>query len=336
VNIFHLTIAASAFIGFLIAFYIARQKRRVHPVKCPMRGHCDTVVTSEYSRFFHVPVEYLGIFYYSFIFFSYLAFLLMPQFKYEHVLFTFFILSLSLAAFLFSIYLTFIQAFLLRQFCTWCLVSAGICTVIFISAVNGSAFEFLPFLAEYRSWIVWLHVVGLVLGLGGAVFSDILFMRFLKDLRISNSELNVLKIFSQIIWFGLAISIISGIGLYLPDAEGLNQSPKFIAKMIILAIVIVNGLGLNLFITPKLTKIPFGKIPDKMNGLRDVRRLSFAMGAISIVSWFSVFILGSMHRSSVELPVLFGTYLLFLFFAITVSQILEVLISRGKLNPAEL
>ncbi len=301
-----------------------------------MRGKCDAVVKSEYSRFFHIPVEYLGIAYYSFVLVSYFVFLTVPRFYSLPPLFTFFVLALSLAAFLFSIYLTFIQAFLIREFCTWCLVSASICTVIFIAAVNGSAFEFLPFLSEYRSYIIGFHVMGLVFGLGGAIFSDILFMKFLKDLKISKSELYVLKTLSQIIWLGLALSIISGIGLYLPGAGAYNESAKFIAKMLILLIIIVNGVGLNLFITPKLTSLNFGIIIKEHKGMREIRKLSFAMGAISIVSWFSVFILGMMRTSPAQLPTIFGVYLLVLAFAITTSQVVEYLIAKGKISPASL
>ncbi len=331
-HIYNLVIIASSFAGFLIALYIALQKRKPHPVVCPMKGDCDAVVKSEHSKFFHIPVEYLGIAYYLLIFFSYLSLSITPSFNQQHPLFTFSVLSLSLVAFLFSIYLTFIQAFLIRRFCTWCLLSAFLCTIIFIAAINGSSFEFLSFLVQYRGPIVGFHVIGLVLGLGGAVFSDILLMRFLKDLRISKSELYILKTFSQIIWFGLAISIVSGIGLYLPDAEGLNQSAKFIAKMTILLVVIVNGAGLNLFITPKLTSMPFGEISDKEKGLREIRRLSFAMAAISIISWLSVFILGMMRTSPFELRIIFGVYLLALFAGIAGSQVMEYLISKGKIN----
>lgn len=139
-NIFNFVVIASSLAGFLIALYILLQKRKLHPVVCPMKGNCDAVVKSEYSKFFHIPVEYLGIAYYLLIFFSYLFLFVIPSFNQQHPLFTFSVLSLSLVAFLFSIYLTFIQAFLIRQFCTWCLLSAFLCVTIFIAAINGSSF----------------------------------------------------------------------------------------------------------------------------------------------------------------------------------------------------
>jgi hypothetical protein len=40
------------------------------------------------------------------------------------------------------------------------------------------------FLFEYRAYIAALHVLATVLGLGGAIVTDLMFMRFLKDYRI--------------------------------------------------------------------------------------------------------------------------------------------------------
>lgn len=138
-DIYYLVILLSSVAGLSIAFYIAWKKRQPHPIVCPLRGHCDAVVKSDYSKFFHIPVELLGIAYYVFTFFSYLYLIFNPSIN-VNPLFTFFVLALSSVAFMFSMYLTFIQAFLIRQFCTWCIVSAVLCTTIFIAAINGFVF----------------------------------------------------------------------------------------------------------------------------------------------------------------------------------------------------
>jgi uncharacterized membrane protein len=85
-----------------------------------------------------VPVEIFGMIYYVFIFSSYfaLAFLgsVLPQ---GYIIF---LALISVFAFLFSMYLIFIQMFVLRKFCSWCLVSAFICSLIFLLTIEAYDF----------------------------------------------------------------------------------------------------------------------------------------------------------------------------------------------------
>lgn len=246
----------------------------------------------------------------------------------------FVLLGLSLVAFLFSAYLTFIQAFTLRQWCTWCLISAGLCTLIFALAIVGSEYTFFELLETHHGLIVGFHLLGVVLGLGGATISDVLFFRFLKDLRISQFEANTLRSVSQVIWFGLAILIVSGLGLYLPHAAELGESPKLLVKMIVVAVIIVNGAFLNLFIAPRLVRISFWDgDPRPPSEPKKIRRLAYALGAVSIVSWYSAFILGLMRSSPADFETILYFYLFALAISVIGSQIIERLISRRALNP---
>ncbi|HEY4490255.1 MAG TPA: vitamin K epoxide reductase family protein [Candidatus Paceibacterota bacterium] len=118
------------FSGFLLANYIHDTKRTSTPLVCPLEGNCETVIHSDYSKFLGIPVEVLGVLYYSVITLAYFLFAFFPSSMPEVSLY--FTLILSLIAILFSIYLTAIQAFILKHWCTWCLISAGISSVIFI------------------------------------------------------------------------------------------------------------------------------------------------------------------------------------------------------------
>ena len=123
-----LTIAA-ALAGFFIANYIRRKKHRGEKLVCPLRSDCEAVVHSQYSTLLGIPLEYLGMTYYLIIAAAHGVFLVWPASSL--VLFHKIILAATVAAFGFSMYLTFIQAFKLRQWCVWCLISASFCTVIF-------------------------------------------------------------------------------------------------------------------------------------------------------------------------------------------------------------
>lgn len=122
--------------GFSIAWYIRSHKRQTKPLVCPFKSNCEAVIHSDFSRFAGIPVEILGLFYYAAIALTYLTFALRPELKAVPWL-TFGSLTLTTAAFLFSLYLTFIQAFTIREWCTWCLFSAGLCLIIFSFSIAG-------------------------------------------------------------------------------------------------------------------------------------------------------------------------------------------------------
>lgn len=117
--------------GFLLASYIYRKKRAKKKLICPMRSNCDTVTHSDYSRIFGMPVEILGMAYYLIISFGYgiVSILNLWTTPIPQVL-----IGLSGCAVLFSVYLISLQAFVIKQWCTWCLCSGLISLLIFALA----------------------------------------------------------------------------------------------------------------------------------------------------------------------------------------------------------
>lgn len=325
-----LSISFIAVCGFLLAMYLFNKKQtHEHPFVCPLRGNCAEVIHSEFSKFMGVPVELIGIIYYASIVVGHGLLVVVPA--------TFdwlepYLLLASAMAFLFSLYLTFIQLVVLKKICTWCLISATLCLSIFLIAIIGGLDLVLPILLDYRPIIIVLHILFMALGLGAATLTDIFFFRFLKDFRISQEESEVLSTLSQFIWFALCFILITGFALYLPQAGHYNDVPKFLAKMIVVGVIIVNGAFLNLYIAPKLVKISFAEPHKHKEGeLVRARRMAFAMGPISVVSWYSAFVLGSIPAST---PLSFMTflkiYLLALLVAITVGQFFEHRLSRNQ------
>jgi len=125
----HIAIIATALCGLLIAAYIHFKKNLHHPLVCPIGHSCDPVVHSKYSRFMDVPVELLGLIYYMLVVVSYTLTLAYPALS-GSLLITI-LLYCSGGAFFFSLYLTAVQAFILKEWCTWCLISATLCALIF-------------------------------------------------------------------------------------------------------------------------------------------------------------------------------------------------------------
>lgn len=324
-----LIIIVAAIAGILIAAYIRSKKTSHQVLVCPLKSNCETVTHSEFSHFFGIPVEVLGIGYYALTIASYVAFIALPALAGTYAVFT--QLLLAIVAFLFSLYLTFIQAFTLKQWCTWCLFSAGLCTLIFSMALWSTDVSFNNLLLANHRGIVALHLVGLALGLGGATITDIFFFRFIKDFRISHEEASVMNTLSQVIWTGLAMLILTGIGLYLPNQDPLNHSSKFLLKMVVVAVILVNGAVLNLKVAPQLIHITFGGPHALMSAnLTSLRRLSFALGAISMTSWYSAFLLGMTRTIPLPFSTLLAIYGCVLLAAIVASQLTERFLTRPK------
>lgn len=329
--VYYILIIFIAFSGFLLAAYIRHKKVSNETLTCPLKSNCELVIFSGYSRFFGIPVELLGMAYYLTVAIAYGVFLAIPVDMPQLIVFGVFVLTV--AAFLFSLYLTFIQAFALKQWCTWCLISAGLCTIIFFSVVFGSPYSPVYLLGDYRQTILLLHLAAVAVGLGAATITDVFFFKFLKDFKISEQESEVLNTLSQVIWFALALIVISGIGLYLPASERLLDSAKFLAKMIVVGAIIVNGAFLNLLVSPRLVHISFGQShPHESGELHRLRRLAFALGAISVVSWYSAFILGALRRPLFSFLEILGAYLVLVSVAVVGSQIVERRFSRQSFS----
>lgn len=128
-SVLHSIIIACAFGGLSLAAFIHFKKRLHTPLVCPIGHSCDPVVHSDYSRFMDIPVEILGVLYYTIIVVAYGATLAVPAL--HSGMLGVALLGLSAAAFLFSLYLTAVQAFILKEWCSWCLISAMFCAVIF-------------------------------------------------------------------------------------------------------------------------------------------------------------------------------------------------------------
>ena len=119
--------------GYLVARHIHHEKAQARPLVCPIHFDCDSVVHSDYSKIFGVPVEVFGMLYYAFITLSYLTSILLAT-VWPHTLpnaLVGFMAISSMGAFLFSMYLIGVQLLILKKWCSWCLVSAMICILIF-------------------------------------------------------------------------------------------------------------------------------------------------------------------------------------------------------------
>lgn len=125
-------------LGLLNALFLhwqyLRMKRTGTNMYCFLGEDCSKVVGSEYGSHFGVKNEIIGITYYIGIgIYSWMAFYIrLPQFA------TAFIFIAGFGATLFSFYLLYLQARVLKTFCSWCLIAILINFLIFANLFANS------------------------------------------------------------------------------------------------------------------------------------------------------------------------------------------------------
>lgn len=109
-------------IGFIVSFYIFYSKKYDKPMYCIIGQDCDAVVKSKYGKTFGIENTVPGMLYYAIIL-VYTSGLLTNQniFKGEVIYYS--IVGISVASVLFSLYLTYVQKFILKKWCEYCIVS---------------------------------------------------------------------------------------------------------------------------------------------------------------------------------------------------------------------
>ncbi|MDP4007363.1 MAG: vitamin K epoxide reductase family protein [bacterium] len=116
-----------SFLGFLDASYLVAEHYLGIPLICTITHGCGEVLKSEFSSFFGIPIALFGALYYAAIFFLTILFL-----DTRNSLFLKWALLLPLGGFLFSLWLIFVQAFLVEAWCQYCLLSAFLSTLLFL------------------------------------------------------------------------------------------------------------------------------------------------------------------------------------------------------------
>ena len=163
-----------------------------------------------------------------------------------------------------------------------------------------------------------LHIFGIALGAGGALISDAMFFSSVKDEKISQTELRFLTIGSRAVWAGLAILIISGLGMVWLDPANILSSEKFWAKMSIVGIILVNGIIFHIYHVPHLHRHVDIHFPSSLEFVRRIPLL-LSSGVVSAISWPSALILGALRRLPYSYGQIMGVYLLILGTAILLT-----------------
>ena len=117
-------------IGFVDATYLTIQHYRGASLDCYVLRDCEEVTTSQYATIGSIPIALLGALYYLSIILLSAAYL---DTKHNRLLTI--ISLLTTLGFLASIFLVYLQIFVIRALCSYCLLSALVAAALFILAV---------------------------------------------------------------------------------------------------------------------------------------------------------------------------------------------------------
>ena len=121
-------------IGLFIAGYLSFLKLAAAPAVCVEAGpfDCNVVLNSQYSDLAGVPIAYLGFSVYALIG---LVMLLEGRLAFLELYGSLIIFGIGLFAWLFSMWLVYVQFVLLEALCPWCLSHEANFTLLFLTIV---------------------------------------------------------------------------------------------------------------------------------------------------------------------------------------------------------
>jgi uncharacterized membrane protein len=123
-----LAITVLAAIGVVVSLYLLTVHWGWWQAVCLGVGDCEAVNTSRYSELLGIPVALLGALAYLAIIAASALIAQKIYAEYAHIA-QFFIAAIGVA---FSAYLTYVELFVIRNVCPWCVLSAILITLIAI------------------------------------------------------------------------------------------------------------------------------------------------------------------------------------------------------------
>jgi hypothetical protein len=317
-TLYHIAIIVLALIGIGInANHLYKRKKDEERKPFDQAGENDPAKLIKYSLFLEIPIELLVMV--GFIIIAGIHTFLLLSGITAHWL-ELVVLGITGITFLMLVYETGMQIFVFKNFSFEWISSSILCVIIFLLAETLLEPQLTEILTASVEYLLTFHLLGMVLGLGGTTVIDLMFFHFIKDYQITKREAVIMHLISQMIILGLGLLVLTGVGLFLTNPGNYATSPRFLAKMSAMVVVILNGAALNLYITPKMKHISFLSAEERRKH-ETLKMVAFALGAISMVSWYSAFIFAMVKDlGEFSYPTLLIAYLIILVIAIAGSQ----------------
>jgi uncharacterized membrane protein len=157
---------------------------------------------------------------------------------------------------------------------------------------------------EPASILKIIHLLGLVMGFGGAMLASLAVLKRAVLKPLSHEAIRQIRGFGRYIWAGIALLWISGAGLAilniaLDDAYASN--PKLWTKLALISILTVNGAFIQRFALRKMEK-SLGRRLLFDGPTKEAALMSF-IGSLSFASWWMAFVVGAAAGIDRGIPV---------------------------------
>jgi uncharacterized membrane protein len=131
IKIILLSFFVLAIIGAIDSLYLTK-KHYTQEYTCSLLeiNNCESVLSSSYSTIFNIPIALIGFIYYLLILINALIYFKKPNQFSKNIL-----SYIPTFSFIFSAYLVYLQLFVLRSICQYCMLSAATSTIIFILSI---------------------------------------------------------------------------------------------------------------------------------------------------------------------------------------------------------
>lgn len=178
---------------------------------------------------------------------------------------------------------------------------------------------------DLKSIIMFVHLSGLALGLGGAWIVDIFIVKHLMHRPVTKEKYKFISFSANIVYIGLALLWASGLGFivfYYFVTPELLYNQKVWAKVFIVMVLTANGALVHHYLLPKIKHCVGSPLlfvfPLKTS------YVMMAVGTVSVVSWLFPVILGvfSSLNFSVSAYSIVGFYLASIIVGLIIGQFL--------------
>lgn len=119
-------------LGLVVASFLFYEYSLSGPILCPTGVGCDIVRASPYSKFFGISIPILGIIFYLVM----AAFSVVHSHDLPKKLVRQLQLLVAVTGVIFGSYLTYLEAFVIKAFCFWCVTSFIISVAILLLIVG--------------------------------------------------------------------------------------------------------------------------------------------------------------------------------------------------------
>lgn len=181
---------------------------------------------------------------------------------------------------------------------------------------------------EPRTLFLIGHLLGIAFGAGGAFLSDLLFLKAVRDNKITKTEMGFIELGGYCVTLGLIVLLVSGALLFSLDPEKYLASSKFLVKMTVVTVLIANGFLLHAIHIPRMKK----RLNEQLSSTRSPhwKLALIGSGVLSAVSWVSAIILGAFKTIPYGYEAILAVYVGVVIIATAIAFVLrDILLPRS-------